>query len=104
MADTQVTITLEADKEDALLDDADEDNNQGNKNKGSRLRSTVGKVSDEGARKTKGRGFQPQQRDVEMSDDRYSGASGRFEVLDDEGKTGPLRCKFRITIRCVFVG
>jgi len=87
-ADTQVSITLEADKEDALLDDVeDEDNqNQTNKNRTSRLRSTVNRAED--SKKTKGRGFQ---KDVEMAEDRYSGAGGRFEVLDDEGKSGPLR-------------
>jgi RNA-binding protein 8A len=90
MADTQVSITLEADKEDALLDDVEEENTAP-KNRGPRLKSTVGRASDEASRRTKGRGFQPAQKDVDMAEDRYSGAGGRFEVLDDEGKSGPLR-------------
>jgi len=93
MADTQVSITLAADKEDALLDDMEElDQDQSaNKNRGgARLRSTAVRRSDDDAnRKTKGRGFQRDNRD-DMVEDRYSGAGGRFEVLDDEG-TGPLR-------------
>jgi len=84
MADTQVSITLEADKEDALLDDVEEEDQTKTK---PRLRSQV-RRADDGNRKVKGRGFQ---KDVEMAEDRYAGASGRFEVLEDDEKSGPLR-------------
>jgi len=84
MADTQVSITLEADKEDALLDDVEEEDTTKTK---PRLRSAV-RRADDGNKKVKGRGFQ---KDVEMAEDRYSGASGRFEVLEDDEKSGPLR-------------
>jgi RNA-binding protein 8A len=84
MADSQVNITLEADKEDMLLDEEEDTNSSG---KG-RLRSQVGKTDDAG-RKVKGRGFGRENED-EVTD-RYSGSQGRFEVIDDDSGTGPIR-------------
>jgi hypothetical protein len=82
MAD-KVNITLEADKEDMLLDEEDTQDQQA---KGGRAR---GKTDDAG-RKAKGRGF-GRDNDREV-DDRYSGSQGKFEIIDDENSSGPIRC------------
>ena len=84
-----MNITLDADKDDELLDDAEEESNaQPNKEGKARLRSTIGKTDDSG-RKIKGRGFAPQKQQSE--EERYGG--GRFDTASDDERAGPLRCK-----------
>jgi hypothetical protein len=81
MADEQVKINIEAEK-DEVLQDVDDD--EPNKSHGRRK-------TDEHGRKIKGRGFQ-QDADRE-AEERYSGKSGEFEKIEDtNGTTGPQRC------------
>jgi len=78
MAETQVNIEMEMNKEEDInVEDTDPS--------ASGKRSTT-----DASKKTKGRGFrQDNDREVE---ERYSGKSSEFETLDDEGsKTGPQR-------------
>jgi len=86
MVDTQVNITLDADKDDEILEDVEDyDTNAQSKEGKTRLRSTIGKTDDSG-RKIKGRGFAPQKQQSE--EDRYG---GRYETSGEDDKAGPLR-------------
>ena len=61
-------------KDDELLEDVEEDSTKENAR----------------SRRTKGRGFGSNQKDQE---ERYTGNQANFETLDDDSKTGPLKCK-----------
>ena len=76
----RVNISLEANK-DELLEDVDEEEPS---------RGRRGAKTDEAGRKIKGRGFKEQDRDVE---ERYGGKGGDWDMIDDGGKAGPLRCE-----------
>jgi len=79
MAEKDVDINME---EDVELDDAEDETPAPNV-KGR------GKKTDDSGRKVKGRGFgQDAQMDIE---ERYSGKGKEWEILDSEGKAGPLK-------------
>ncbi len=78
---SDVQVSLEATKEDALLDEIDEDTKAKQKAKSQK--------SEDNGKKTKGRGFGTE-REKEVAE-RYSGKYGEFEVIGED-KTGALKC------------
>jgi len=88
MAETQVNIQLEMDKDDAsALEEVEEEVTQP-KTTG-RLKSAIGKT-DESGRKIKGRGFE-QDADMETEERYSSGKAAEFDQVDDNSKAGPQR-------------
>jgi hypothetical protein len=93
MADTRVNINLDG-RGDELLDEMEEE--EDTTKRGGRLRSAINKRDDTG-RKAKGRGFSAN----DDSDERYSGSAGKFDALEDENTTGPLKCKENVYLYCL---
>ena len=59
--------------------------------------------ADDSGRRTKGRGFKETEEELRDAEDRYAGAGGNFDVVDNEEKSGPLRCKYLVSSNSVLL-